>query len=137
MRTDGAALNSPLKTEAHQSAMAAVPTTAVPSGAFVALALIIAATQPALTIARMSKDKASLKHSFLTRMSTWVSSSGDFKGKVRTDRRCGPEFPLLDGSPSQCDPDSAEHFCCSKWGFCGGDAEHCDCPTCFNFKLLS
>merc|ERR1712203_1329373 len=59
----------------------------------------------------------------------------DFIGKARKDRRCGPEFPLPDGKPSQCDPESA-NFCCSKWGFCGGDAEHCDCPTCFNYKLL-
>lgn len=44
--------------------------------------------------------------------------SADFDGKVRTDRRCGPEFPLPDGSPSQCDPESA-NFCCSKWGYCG------------------
>ena len=61
--------------------------------------------------------------------------SEDFNGKARNDRRCGPEFPLPDGKPSQCDPESA-NFCCSKWGFCGADAEHCDCPTCFNYKLL-
>jgi len=59
----------------------------------------------------------------------------DFNGKVRNDRRCGPEYPQPDGKPSQCDPESA-NFCCSKWGFCGGDVEHCDCPTCFNYKLL-
>ena len=61
--------------------------------------------------------------------------SEDFNGKARNDRRCGPEFPLPDGKPSQCDAESA-NFCCSKWGFCGSDAEHCDCPTCFNYKLL-
>lgn len=59
----------------------------------------------------------------------------DFNGKARNDRRCGPEFPLPDGKPSQCDAESA-NFCCSKWGFCGSDVEHCDCPTCFNYKLL-
>ena len=62
--------------------------------------------------------------------------SQDFIGKVRKDRRCGPEFPLPDGSPSQCDPQSP-NFCCSKWGYCGGDDEHCNCPTCFNYKLSS
>ncbi|CAB4069325.1 DNAH [Lepeophtheirus salmonis] len=25
-------------------------------------------------------------------------------------------------------------FCCSKWGFCGGDEEHCGCPECVNYK---
>ena len=24
-------------------------------------------------------------------------------GRVRSDRRCGPEFPLDDGEPSECD----------------------------------
>ena len=58
-------------------------------------------------------------------------------GRVRNDRRCGPEFPLADNSgPSECDPNSA-NFCCSKWGFCGPDADHCDCPECVNYKLLA
>ncbi len=34
---------------------------------------------------------------------------------VRSDERCGPEFPLSDSSgPTPCDPDS-DKFCCSKW----------------------
>ena len=57
----------------------------------------------------------------------------EFVGKVRTDRRCGSEFPLPDGGPSQCDPDGDNH-CCSKWGFCGPDAEHCECEECIDYK---
>ncbi|XP_077982534.1 dorsal-ventral patterning tolloid-like protein 1 [Glandiceps talaboti] len=33
----------------------------------------------------------------------------------RKDLRCGPEFPLPDGSPAKCDPDG-EHHCCSHDG---------------------
>lgn len=58
-------------------------------------------------------------------------------GKVRKDRRCGKEFPLPDGSGvAECNGDSAGEFCCSKWGYCGGDAEHCDCPECVNYKAF-
>ena len=62
----------------------------------------------------------------------------DFVGNVRKDRRCGKEFPLPGGSgkPSQCDPKS-DNYCCSQWGYCGGDADHCDCPTCFNYRLVA
>ena len=36
-------------------------------------------------------------------------------GRWRTDRRCGADFPLPDGSgPGQCDPTSSAEFCCSK-----------------------
>lgn len=58
----------------------------------------------------------------------------DWVGLWRRDRRCGPEFPLPDNSgPTQCNPDS-ENFCCSKWGYCGGDGEHCGCPECINYR---
>merc|ERR1739844_798563 len=62
--------------------------------------------------------------------------TSDFIGRVRKDRRCGNEFPLADGSPSECDPEAA-NFCCSKWGFCGPDSDHCDCPECVNYRLVS
>jgi len=57
------------------------------------------------------------------------------EGKWRTDRRCGSDFPLPDGSgePGQCNPNSETEFCCSKWGYCGGDEEHCGCPECINY----
>jgi len=54
-------------------------------------------------------------------------------GTWRKDRRCGPDFPLPDGSgPTECNPES-ENFCCSKWGYCGGDEEHCDCEECVSY----
>jgi len=58
----------------------------------------------------------------------------DWEGTWRKDRRCGPEFPLPDGSgPTECNPNS-DKFCCSKWGYCGGDGEHCGCPECINYQ---
>jgi|ERR1711874_48404 len=58
----------------------------------------------------------------------------DWEGTWRKDRRCGPEFPLPDGSgPGECNPNS-DKFCCSKWGYCGGDGEHCGCDECVNYQ---
>ena len=54
-------------------------------------------------------------------------------GKVRSDRRCGEEFPLSDGSVSECDP-LGPNYCCSKWGYCGPGADHCDCPECVDYR---
>lgn len=54
-------------------------------------------------------------------------------GKVRSDRRCGEEFPLDDGSVSECDP-MGTNYCCSKWGYCGPGADHCDCPECVDYR---
>ena len=63
-------------------------------------------------------------------------AANDFNGRVRFDRRCGSDFPLPDGTGfAECDPKS-ERFCCSKWGFCGGDADHCDCNECINFRNI-
>merc|ERR1712128_61042 len=57
-----------------------------------------------------------------------------WEGTWRNDRRCGPEFPLPDGSgPGECNPNS-DKFCCSKWGFCGGDGDHCGCDECINYQ---
>ncbi len=54
-------------------------------------------------------------------------------GRVRNDRRCGQQFPLDDGTASECDPNSA-NYCCSKWGYCGPGADHCDCPECTDYR---
>lgn len=52
------------------------------------------------------------------------------------DRRCGKDFPLPDSAePSECDPDS-DNFCCSQWGYCGGDQDHCGCDACVNYREL-
>ena len=65
---------------------------------------------------------------------TAADKSKDWEGTWRKDRRCGAEFPLPDGSgPTECNPES-ENFCCSKWGYCGGDGEHCGCPQCINYR---
>jgi len=58
----------------------------------------------------------------------------DWEGTWRKDRRCGPEFPIPEsgGEPGECNPNS-DKFCCSKWGYCGGDEEHCGCAECVNY----
>ena len=70
----------------------------------------------------------------LSSCSTSFKVLTSFGGNVRGDRRCGGgEFALQDGSPSQCDPTS-ENPCCSKWGFCGPDADHCACEGCVDYR---
>merc|ERR1712064_16110 len=64
------------------------------------------------------------------------SSSVSLNGRVRSDRRCGPEFPLDDGEPSECDGASGNH-CCSNWGYCGPGADHCECPAVWITEQLS
>ena len=54
-------------------------------------------------------------------------------GRVRQDRRCGAQFPLDDGSPSECDG-AGENPCCSKWGYCGPGADHCECEGCTDYR---
>lgn len=60
----------------------------------------------------------------------------NLNGKVRSDRRCGKDFPLDDGTPSECDGNSANH-CCSKFGYCGPGADHCDCVGCTDYRSAS
>jgi hypothetical protein len=55
----------------------------------------------------------------------------------REDGRCGPDHPLVDGSPGQCDPEGAAPRvgpCCSPKGFCGNTRNHCKCATCIDFS---
>ena len=53
--------------------------------------------------------------------------------ETRGDKRCGCEFPLPNGAPAKCESDGKFH-CCSEWGFCGDTAEHCNCPTCIDYR---
>merc|ERR1719229_1592345 len=57
-------------------------------------------------------------------------------GRVRSDRRCGAEFPLDDGEPSECDGGSENH-CCSNWGYCGPGADHCECAACVDYRTAA
>ena len=54
-------------------------------------------------------------------------------GRVRQDRRCGAQFPLTDGLPSECNG-TGENPCCSKWGYCGPGADHCECEGCADYR---
>ncbi|CAL4125290.1 unnamed protein product [Meganyctiphanes norvegica] len=67
----------------------------------------------------------------------------------RADRRCGAKntpsgefqhFALPTGQTAGCDPNS-ENYCCSAWGYCGGEMDengdnHCDCATCINHRAM-
>ena len=65
----------------------------------------------------------------------WEESRGNLKW--RYDGRCGSEFPLPDGSPSECDPDG-ENPCCSheSYGNCRDEPTHCSCNYCTDYKFL-
>ncbi|XP_070575294.1 uncharacterized protein [Ptychodera flava] len=59
---------------------------------------------------------------------------GEEKGnKWRDDYRCGPNYPLADGSPSECNPDGI-YPCCSPYDWCGNTAAHCSCPDCIDYS---
>ncbi|XP_077985473.1 uncharacterized protein LOC144440089 [Glandiceps talaboti] len=51
----------------------------------------------------------------------------------RSDKRCGPAYPLSDGSPAQCDPDS-DMPCCAPSAWCGISQYHCDCSECTDYR---
>ena len=52
----------------------------------------------------------------------------------RDDARCGPDFPLEDGSPAECNPNSSCCYCCSASGWCGDTPQHCSCDRCINYR---
>ena len=65
----------------------------------------------------------------------WRESQG--KQKWRSDKKCGFDNPLPDGTPAQCDPDG-ENPCCNNnyQGKCGNTTDHCTCEFCTNFNIL-
>ena len=52
--------------------------------------------------------------------------------KWRDDGRCGKDFPLPDGTPSQCDPEGWKP-CCSRDGRCGAGLFYCSCNECVSY----
>ena len=63
-----------------------------------------------------------------------VSEIVDKNQKFRKDKRCGSSFKLDNGNISECDPYNDLYYCCSKWGYCGPGADHCDCPECVDYR---
>ena len=67
----------------------------------------------------------------------WKESGG--KRKWRNDGKCGIMYPLLDGSPAECNPDG-ENPCCleniSERGKCGNTTEYCSCPDCVDYRVI-
>ena len=65
----------------------------------------------------------------------WRESGGE--QKWRYDGMCGDYFPLLDGTPAQCDPDG-ENPCCSDTinGRCGNTTKHCSCRDCTDYRVI-
>ena len=53
----------------------------------------------------------------------------------RDDTKCGPDYPLEDGSPAQCDPNHQDGYtCCSIYGWCGNSVAHCTCHGCIDYS---
>ena len=52
---------------------------------------------------------------------------------LRDDGRCGSNYTLLNGSPSQCNPEG-DFPCCSENGYCGGESGHCQCEKCIDYR---
>ena len=65
----------------------------------------------------------------------WRESGG--KQKWRYDGKCGENFPLPDGTPSECDPDS-ELTCCNHLNVCGPRAKltPCICGSCVDYAIV-
>ena len=55
--------------------------------------------------------------------------------KWRYDRRCGGQFPLPDGTASQCNLDG-EKPCCNRNGYCGNTTEDCTCYDCTDYSRI-
>ena len=57
------------------------------------------------------------------------------ESNTRSDGRCGPGYPMDDGTPGQC---SADLPCCSSEEWCGNTIEHCtDHSECFKIRYIS
>ena len=52
----------------------------------------------------------------------------------RDDGHCGRNYPLPDGTVSECDPDGKNPCCSDRWGECGSTTEHCSCRRCIDYK---
>ncbi|KAJ8049842.1 Lectin-B [Holothuria leucospilota] len=61
--------------------------------------------------------------------------SEELKHDIRSDSRCGQDYPTDDGEPARCDPDSIAH-CCSGYGWCGGTSDHCTCDDCIDYREI-
>ena len=56
--------------------------------------------------------------------------------KWRPDKRCGKKYLLPDGKPAQCNPaEPLGAFCCSHYGYCGGNSAHCECTNCIDYRI--
>ena len=82
-----------------------------------------------------------MQRSLLRRLSLLhvIVSASSSNATWRDDGKCsgaGLSTPLFapDGaSLATCNPNSNSP-CCSKWGFCGSSADHCDCADCVDFR---
>ena len=64
----------------------------------------------------------------------WRESGG--KQRWSPNGKCGPKYPLPDGSPTECDPDS-ENPCCDHWDDnCKGYSRACLCTECVDYRLV-
>ena len=112
----GAGQSSPWRMAAPPPVTLTPPTSAAPPTATVAAQGSTAPARHASTTnpREVSKAASNLRHKLTMTMTTMFFSLGGgggggpltVSGGVRSDRRCGPEFPLEDGTPSGCDGSS-------------------------------
>ncbi|KAJ8034625.1 Neurotrypsin [Holothuria leucospilota] len=87
---------------------------------------------------RDSKSSCCSKHGWCGNGPDYCTCDGciDFRERwVRSDGRCGPQYPFTNGQPGECDPDS-EWSCCSESGWCGNSTDNCTCDGCIDYRDL-
>ena len=64
----------------------------------------------------------------------WRESGG--KQRWSPNGKCGPKYPLPDGSPTECDPDSENPCCDHHNDNCSGTLRACMCTECVDYRLV-
>ena len=73
--------------------------------------------------------------SFCTDYKWWRESGG--KKKWTDHGKCGSDYPLPDGTPTQCDPNGKNPCCNRMWdGECGNSTQHCSCDDCSDYRAI-
>ena len=69
----------------------------------------------------------------------WKKSGGTLKW--RYDGKCGSDWPLPDGTPSQCDPEGDSPCCYAHSGYprsahCDNTTDYCTCDLCTDYRKI-
>ena len=55
----------------------------------------------------------------------------------RDDNKCGADYPLRTGQPSECNPTGDKPCCNEKRSDCGNTKEYCVCDECRNYRPIN